>query len=116
MLPRKNRLPLKSEFADLKKHSFLASGIFFSLLIDRRIETGKPPQLAFIVSNKIDHRAVIRNKMKRWLSESVYPQLMDIKKGSRIVILAKRKIVEADFRQIQEEMKFVLDKAKLLKE
>jgi len=71
-------------------------------------------RVGFSVSKKIGN-AVVRNKVKRRLKDSVRRYMPSVKNGYYIVISAKSPIAEATFAQIHEEVGFLLNKAGLLK-
>lgn len=61
------------------------------------------PQIAVIVSNKIDNRSTARNKIKRRLKEAVQKNL-DKFKNKKIVLFAKKEILTAKFPEILDEI------------
>ncbi|HAZ28317.1 MAG TPA: ribonuclease P protein component [Candidatus Magasanikbacteria bacterium] len=72
--------------------------------------------IGFVVGTKIDKRAVVRNKMKRRLREAVRHILETngIRKGYIMAFLAKPAMKEADYAEIQKNVFFLLNKAKIL--
>ena len=52
----------------------------------------KKTKVAFVVSTKIDKRAVIRNRVARRLREAFRALLPDIKNGYLVLIIAKKNI------------------------
>ncbi|MDW7673085.1 MAG: ribonuclease P protein component [Bacillota bacterium] len=70
-------------------------------------------QAGFSVSKKVG-KAVVRNKYKRLLKASLRSYL-DKLVGKNIIIIARPRIISADFKQIEGEMKYLLRKAKLIK-
>jgi ribonuclease P protein component len=114
MLPQTYRLPLKTELNRLKKNGQIFQGKFFGLLLD---SGGKPESFSrfgMIVSNKVAKKAVSRNKIRRFLSESLLTFWPKIKKGKDGIFLAKKTAREANYLQIKEDIKSLLAKAKLL--
>lgn len=101
MLPKQNRLPLRTEFSRVKKESQMIHGKFFSLLL---APSNKPPRFAFIVSKKIDKRATQRNHIRRLLAESVQSHLLGIKKKADVVFLVKKVIADQDLETIKNEV------------
>lgn len=113
MLSKQYRLPRK-EFKKVCKKGRLFQGKFFSLLA---IGQKQPVvRFAFIVSKKIDKKAVARNRIKRLLSEAVYRFLPEIKSGVDGIFLVKKAIGGRNFEEIREEMKEVLIKANLFEQ
>ena len=94
---------------------------FHSQLFDL-IKSKQPPSnslqqscFAFIVSKKFDKRAVRRNKFKRWMREAVRADLIKIKKGYNIVLIAHQCGRRNNFIQIKIELRKALNKGELLK-
>ena len=101
MLPKKNRFPLKKGFFQFKKEARLYQFPFFGLLVKSQKEFAS--QFAFIISKKIDKRAVTRNRIKRLLAESVAS--FPYKPGFGVVFLAKKSLLAKNFSQIREAVK-----------
>lgn len=69
----------------------------------------------FIVSTKVSKHAVLRNRVKRALSEAVRFLMAEIKTGYDIVFLAKSLSLKKSTDELMAEVKPAMDKAKLLK-
>jgi len=110
MLPKKHRLPLRTELNRVKKEGTLIQGRLFSLLISQAVEN-QPSRFGFIISTKIHKKAVKRNRAKRLLSEAILDLISKVKPGFDAVVLAKKKIIEADFKEIRKEVKELFVKA-----
>ena len=61
----------------------------------------KQSLFAFLVSKKLDKRAVVRNKIKRRLSEAVRSLLPQVKAGQAVIILAKKEILKASYQDLK---------------
>ncbi len=74
-------------------------------------------RFGFIVSKKISKKAVVRNKVKRRLRESVRLKLKNgsIKNGFDAIILTRPPIVDKSFVEIDEVVSKLLGKAGALK-
>lgn len=112
MLPKINRLPLRTEFKRLKKEGVMVSGPLFSLLAADS-KTEKPPLFAFIVSKKIDKRATARNRVRRLLSEAVWEILPRVRPGAEGVFLTKKSIIGRDLEEIKKNVADVFTNARL---
>ncbi|MBM3205937.1 ribonuclease P protein component [Candidatus Shapirobacteria bacterium] len=113
MFPSKARFPLKKEFHRLKKTSQMFQGKFFGLLLSPQ-ETPLPhSRFAIIVSNKVSKKAVVRNKLRRYLSEVLKDYWFQIRKGFDGVFLLKKTAVGVSFQSFQKEVQLLLKKAKL---
>ena len=103
-LPTKYRLKNRKEFDSVKKKGRLASGPFFSMLVFRD-KTEEPAKFGFVVSKKIDKRAVVRNKIRRLLSAAVMEVAAKAPAGLKIIFLAKHPIKEANLAEMKQSLK-----------
>ncbi|PJE70179.1 ribonuclease P protein component [Candidatus Shapirobacteria bacterium CG10_big_fil_rev_8_21_14_0_10_48_15] len=115
MLPRNARLSLKREFNQLKKQAKVYSSRSFSLLLGPPNRRAGSAQFAFVVSKKIDRRAVSRNRVKRLLAASVQPLLPQIKPSLTVVFLAKKDIVTASQKELAQEIEAIFQKAAIFR-
>ena len=88
MLKRQFRL---SSFKRIRGEKSIASPLFAL----RFWENGENNlKFGFVVSKKIDKRAVVRNRVKRRLSKSIEELFGKIKPGYNFVFIAKKAILE----------------------
>lgn len=116
MLPRKYRISNKDFIRAKEKGRKVFGPLFGLLIVQGKEESGDKAKFGFIVSKKIDKRAVIRNKIKRRLDQALLSYLPKIKPGAKVVFLAKKILVDKNFFEVQEEIGRMLRKAKLLQE
>ena len=112
MLPKKNRVKKKG---DIEK--VLRGGEWFRetfLVLKKRENKLKDSRFGFIVSQKVSKKAVVRNKIKRRLRESVMPLIKKIKSGQDFAFIALPKTETKNFLEIDEVVKKILNKAKVL--
>ncbi|HUV42821.1 MAG TPA: ribonuclease P protein component [Patescibacteria group bacterium] len=102
MLPKKYRLPLRTELKRVKKEGRLIQGKLFSLQVSKSSKS-QPTRFGFIISSKIHKKAVKRNRVKRLLSETI--MTLKIKPSFDVVFLAKKKIINVDDQEIRAEIK-----------
>lgn len=114
MLPKKHRLMLSKDFEILKNQGRRINGPLFNLIVAKRDEN-QPPRFGFVVSRKIDKKAVRRNRCKRLLREATRPFLSSAKPGYDVLLLAKKPLKEKSFGETEEEMRRMFEKAKLFK-
>ncbi len=114
MLPKKHRLPLRTELNQVKKKGTLIQGKLFSLLVRRQSKKNQSSRLGFIISTKIHKKAVKRNRAKRLLSEAVISLFPEMKEGFDIVFLAKKRIIEANPEEIKKEVRELFKKAEMV--
>lgn len=70
---------------------------------------------AFVVSKKIDKRAVVRNKIKRKLRSCIEKMFNKIKTGYDFVFFTKKAVVDQVLKDLSEEVEFALKKEELLR-
>ena len=87
--------------------------LFTSPLFNLRISNNKDNKIrfAFIVSKKIDKRAVVRNRTKRVLRSAVEEIIEKLKTGKDIVIISKKALIPEQNKEILENLELVLRKA-----
>jgi ribonuclease P protein component len=113
MLSKQHRLPLRTDLVQVKKRGKLFQGKLFSLLVRERSD-GQPPRFGFIISAKIDKRAVKRNRAHRLLTEAIRPLLPGIKPGFDGVFLVKKRIVGKELSEIKKSTEQLFKKANLI--
>ena len=114
MLVKENRLRLKNDFKKVFKRGRFYQKDFLSM----KVLSGESDvsRFGFIVSKKISKKAVVRNKIKRRLRESVRLKLKNglIRNGFDAVILTRPEIVDKNFVEIDEVINKLFEKAKIL--
>lgn len=114
MLPKNNRLKNKKEFKEVFKKGKGFEKDFLFLKI-KKINSDKS-KFGFIVSRKINKKAVARNKIKRRLREVVKGQISKIKPGINVVMVVKKDIKEKEFSEIKKTVTRLLKEAEILNE
>lgn len=96
MLKKKYRL---SDFKKLKSKTI--NSPLFTL---RYLESGeKVSKFAFVISKKIDKRAVVRNKIKRQISKALEGILEKITRGYTFIFIVKKEILTKSQEEISGE-------------
>ncbi len=112
MLPKKNRLKRNKDFERvLKKGKGFKQDFLFLRLVKNNLDENR---FGFIVSQKVSKKAVIRNKIKRRLRESIREKIKRLKQGYDIVLLPSPDIKEKSFKEIDQAIDKILTKAKIL--
>ena len=115
MLAKRYRLRKNSEFVATYAQKKFVSNQYLSLNLGKQ----KPhndfiSKVAFVVSKKVDKRAVIRNKIKRRMRES-YKLLItenpNYQHWISLIFAAKQGFLTADFNLIKSQMEHALNKA-----
>lgn len=112
MLPKQYRLSDK-DFPVVKKEGYKVFGSLFGLLVKKDKEE-KEAKFGFVVSKKVDKRATVRNKVKRRLDQALLTFLPKIKSGVKVVFLARRSLIDQEFKKIKTEMTRMFKKGDLL--
>ena len=113
MLPKSYRLPLKTEFKRLKKNGQIFQGKFFGLLLGKPTSLNDVSRFAVIVSNKVEKKAVKRNRIRRLITEALWSLRPKIKNGAKGVFLVKKTITKATLREIKNEIENLFKRTKL---
>lgn len=104
-LPKEFRLKKQKEFDKVKQQGqTVHSSLFVVSYIDNQSDG---PKFGFVVSKKIDKKAVVRNKIRRRLSEAIRCLFPQLKKDIYAVFLVKKRIKEANFKEIKEEIESI---------
>lgn len=113
MLPKKHRLTKKKDFGRVFKQGKHYQQDFISLKINKNnLEFSR---FGFIVGLKISKKAVVRNKIRRRLSEIIRLKFKQISSGFDIVILTQPEIIGKSYQETEESLVVLFRKSKLLK-
>lgn len=69
-------------------------------------------RFGIIISSKISKKAVVRNKVRRRISETFRLNLKNFKSGFDVIIICRKPIIKASYQDIEKE---ILNSAKRLK-
>lgn len=116
MLPSANRIPTGEIRRVMKTgRRFVGYGMIFLYVRSKKMKEIPPaPRFAFVVSTKVDKRAVARNRVRRILSESVHHLLDRIAPATDGIILASRELVGLSQKEAEERISAVFTKAGIL--
>lgn len=112
MLPKKHRLPLRTDLVQVKEKGKLFQGELFSLLVAKKGDRD-PSRFGFIISTKIHKRAVKRNRARRLLTEAIRALLLKVKPGFDVVFLAKKGIIGKELIEAEKHVEKLFKKANL---
>lgn len=96
------RLKKQKDFDKVKHQGRLVHTPLFAVSILTGVSDG--PKFGFVVSKKIDKKAVVRNKIRRWLSESIRILLPQLREDIYAVFLVKKRIKESNYQEIKKEI------------
>lgn len=112
MIPRKYRLKSKGDFQKIFEQGKTFASPYFVVYNKECRESGRT-RIGFAVSRKLG-TAVTRNKIKRRMREAIRPLIPNIKDNNDIVIVARSRIKQLPFREVESQMKILLNRACLL--
>lgn len=112
MLPKPNRLKKKLEIEAVFKKGRKFKEDFLILIMAQNILSR--PRFGFVVSGKVSKRAVVRNKLRRYLRELVRLRLKKIKSGLDMLLIAAPGLETKDYRETEETINRLFQKAKIL--
>lgn len=110
MLPPENQLKKKKEIEKVFK---LGKGLKESFLyIKAKMNKLENSRFCFIVSKKVAKKAVVRNKIKRRLREITRKNLLKIRKGLDIIIIALPGAEKENYKVLEEKINKLFKKIK----
>ena len=111
-LPKKYRLSKKDfEAAFKKKGRFIEIDFLKAKILKNNLNISR---FGISCGTKISKKAVLRNKIKRRLNESLRLKLDKIKKGYDILVILTPKIVEKTYQEIDQAILKLLKQSNLL--
>ena len=112
MLAKANRLTKEGDFKQLagKGKPFYSSLMAIKVLKNVLAES----RFGIIISTKVSKKAVVRNQLKRRLSEIIRLNLVKLKKGFDVIVLTKPDLAKRSYAEIESELAQLLKKAGLL--
>ena len=112
MLPSQSRLP-SIEFSKIKKEGKIFYGKDISILVLG--QSGNPlSRFGMIVSTKVSKKAVVRNKIRRYIKRAINDNLLNLR-GCDVLVLARSSVCALTFEEVEAELKRVVEKAGLAK-
>lgn len=112
MLPKEYRLrqekDIKALFANSKSVFDVCIGLRY------RKNTLNLSRFAVVVGTKVSKKAVDRNKIRRRIRSVLQKRLIEIRPGFDVVFLVKKEVLSASFKEVEEQVERLLQKANLL--
>jgi len=109
MLPKANRLKKKQdiEWVFKKGKGFKEDFLILKITKNRLSQA----RFAFVISQKVSKKAVIRNKIRRQLSEVIRMRLKKLKKGIDVLLITLPGFAIKDFWEMDEVIDKLFKKA-----
>lgn len=112
MSPRRARIRRSDEFERCYREGKMFKNHLAVVHVYRRDDDGAA-RVGFSVSRKIGN-AVERNKVKRWMRESVFPIQLRLPPGIDVVFSARTQAKEAGFHRLNQAIRELLVRSHLL--
>jgi len=111
MLSRENRLSKQKDFDLVYQSGRQFHGPHLVVRVAKSDE--KELKFGVVISKKVAPRAVDRNRLKRQIGEIIRPAVRKLKDGIKAIIIAKKGILEMDYKSLAAELASVGQKAGL---
>lgn len=112
MLAKINRLRKDKDFANLVKGGRVCYGQELGLRF--RPNNLSQSRWGFVVSKKVDKRAVMRNQIKRRLRAIVRQNFSHLKQGLDVMVLTRVEVKSLTYAQLKDKFLVLLKKADLM--
>jgi ribonuclease P protein component len=111
MLPKELRVKKRKDFEKIYKFGKCVSlNCLTMYFVENNLTFSRS---AFSISKKISKKAVYRNKIKRRLSSIFYKKKSSIKVGFDFLFVAKKGILELDYKELENNFNLLIKKAGL---
>lgn len=110
MLSKEARIKKKKDFENVSAGQQTSGRFLVLKFINNQLDVTR---VGFVVSKKISKKAINRNKAKRRMRDICRNEIQKIKKGVDIVLFAKKNIIDAEFIDIDKDIKQLLKRANL---
>lgn len=112
MLAKINRIKKKKDFEIIFKNSkSFKTSLFIFRIMKNSLGISR---FGFVVSKKLSKSAVVRNKVRRRLSEAIKAEINNIKPETDLVIIALPGVEKKEFSEVKEAINNTLIKTRLL--
>lgn len=113
MLPKSNRLNIRTYFGEIRGTGKKLSSPYFSFYY-RLSESGSTPQISCVISKKVAKSAVKRNRMRRLLNTAAKSHLDKINPSLQGLFFVYKDFSHLKSQDLSEVIKNVLDSGGLL--
>ena len=114
MLTKFNRLTKEKDFENVFRKGEKYRSPLSKIYLKVGSNNLKQSRFGFIINNKVSKKAVVRNKIKRKLRETIRNNLSEIKKGVDVAVVVLPGFKENNLKTIGEVLNNLLKKAKII--
>ncbi len=108
MLSKERRLRHERDFARLSVKGRPLYGPF--CILRARKSGSKPSKIGFVASGKIFKKAVLRNEIRRRMSEALRPWVEKVPEGYDMIFVARPEVQNVDFEELRTSLKHLIEK------
>jgi ribonuclease P protein component len=113
LLPPEHRLKKEKDFAKVAKSR---KGAFSKHVSVKVRENGLPhSRFGIVVGTRISKKAVKRNALRRRIREILRAQLVRLRPGFDVMLMAQRSGLDAEYKELEQSVLSVLEKAGVMK-
>ena len=112
MLSQQNRLKNKKDFDRVFKYGKSSKNDF--LLLKFKNNNLEDSRFGIVVGKKVSKKAVVRNKIKRRLTEIIKKKLDKIKRGIDVVLITNPGLEKEKFKNLEEKIENIFKKANII--
>lgn len=113
MLGRPNRLSRSRDIGRVQRYGRYASSRHLS--VRAAVSERQTTRATFVVSRRLDHRSVVRNKIKRRLRAAYRLIQKKIPSGFDVVVSARPSLKDVNFQTTLTDLDFLLRQLRILK-
>lgn len=107
MLPHKNRLKLPALWSKTNPDFQVKTDLF--KLVGKNYPSQEQVKIGFIISSKVG-KAVVRNRLRRFLANFFYKRLVKIKGSQELVVIVFPAMAKASNEEINSNLNKILQK------
>lgn len=107
MLKAENRLKKKSDFKKLAKGGRRYFSTFF--IVYKKLNNDNLKRAGVVISNKVSKKAVVRNRIKRWIRNDIREKLQDLPNADYMVVV-KGNVLSRQHQELRQDLHKLLEK------
>jgi len=112
MLPQVFRLNERLKIEEVKRGKKYTSTLFVLFWLK---DDSQKPKFSFVCSKVVSGKAVVRNRIKRQMSEVIRKNLARVSPGFKVLLVARKEAALRKYEEIEKELLAVLEKEEIIK-